>query len=239
MRCLGKALLKNGLRGLARLVPLGEVLVDVAIDAYAEYRKGHSEAELPSELEGLSRAPAAELEAARQPAEEVNRSLVPGTREYQAAFGAAVTTRTDWTPEVVAGHAVRAGYTWGQRPPVGVERLSRAARERGKAVRAESRAAKARQADLLRDLFGPALFHTPAVAPAVLAWSGGLVQRLAEVAYEERSLPSGHLDGHRLAVLADALIDAGCDDAGLLEHLRGPGPHTRGCWPLDLLLAKR
>jgi len=35
--------------------------------------------------------------------------------------------------------------------------------------------------------------------------------------------------------------DAGCADAAdaaLLDHLRGPGPHVRGCWALDLLLGK-
>jgi hypothetical protein len=39
-------------------------------------------------------------------------------------------------------------------------------------------------------------------------------------------------------VLADALEDAGCSDAGLLGHLRSPGPHVRGCWALDLVLGK-
>jgi hypothetical protein len=51
-------------------------------------------------------------------------------------------------------------------------------------------------------------------------------------------MPSGHLDPARLAVLADALEDAGCADADLLGHLRGPGPHIRGCWAVDLLLGK-
>jgi hypothetical protein len=42
----------------------------------------------------------------------------------------------------------------------------------------------------------------------------------------------------RAAVLADALEEAGCDDADLLGHLRGPGPHAHGCWALDLLLGE-
>jgi hypothetical protein len=25
----------------------------------------------------------------------------------------------------------------------------------------------------------------------------------------------------------------------LLRHLRGSGPHVRGCWPVDLLLDKK
>jgi hypothetical protein len=39
-----------------------------------------------------------------------------------------------------------------------------------------------------------------------------------------------------LGILADALEDAGCDHAGILTHLRSPGPHAPGCWALDLLL---
>jgi hypothetical protein len=61
---------------------------------------------------------------------------------------------------------------------------------------------------------------------------------LARPVRNERELPSGHLDPARLAVLADMLEEAGCTDADLLGHLRGPGPHVRGCWPLDLLLQR-
>jgi hypothetical protein len=34
------------------------------------------------------------------------------------------------------------------------------------------------------------------------------------------------------------LEDAGCSEPELLGHLRGPGPHVRGCWVVDLLLEK-
>jgi hypothetical protein len=54
----------------------------------------------------------------------------------------------------------------------------------------------------------------------------------------ERSLPSGELDPARLAVLADALEDAGCTDAELPGHLHSAGPHVRGCRALDLILGK-
>jgi hypothetical protein len=86
--------------------------------------------------------------------------------------------------------------------------------------------------DILRNPFRPA----PAVDPAWLAWQGGTVAKLARAAYEERRLPEGTLDPARLAVLADALEEAGCGDAELLGHLRGPGVHCRGCWPVDLIL---
>jgi hypothetical protein len=43
----------------------------------------------------------------------------------------------------------------------------------------------------------------------------------------------------RLPLLADALMDAGCDDAEILAHCREAGPHRRGCWAADLLLGDR
>ncbi|MFO0825307.1 MAG: nucleotidyl transferase AbiEii/AbiGii toxin family protein [Gemmataceae bacterium] len=42
----------------------------------------------------------------------------------------------------------------------------------------------------------------------------------------------------RLPILADALQDAGCDDEELLHHCRCDGPHTRGCWVVDLVAGK-
>ena len=58
---------------------------------------------------------------------------------------------------------------------------------------------------------------------------------LARAAYEERHLPGGELDPHRLGVLADALEEDGAP-AELVAHLRGPGPHVRGCHVVDLCL---
>jgi hypothetical protein len=39
-------------------------------------------------------------------------------------------------------------------------------------------------------------------------------------------------------VLADALQDVGCDNADVLDHCRGPSPHVRGCWVVDLVLGR-
>ena len=61
---------------------------------------------------------------------------------------------------------------------------------------------------------------------------------LARSAYDDRALRRGELQADRLAVLADALEDAGCTEQDVLGHLRGPGPHVRGCWALDLILGK-
>ena len=65
------------------------------------------------------------------------------------------------------------------------------------------------------------------------------VRAIAQATYEDRLLPDGALDPARLAVLADALEEAGCTDADLLRHLRTPAVHVRGCWALDLLLDLR
>jgi hypothetical protein len=45
-------------------------------------------------------------------------------------------------------------------------------------------------------------------------------------------------DFSAMPILADALQDAGCDDESILDHCRGPGPHCRGCWVVDLVLGK-
>jgi hypothetical protein len=89
----------------------------------------------------------------------------------------------------------------------------------------------AAQAALLRDIFGNPFRPLPRLAPAGLAWESGTVPKLAATIYDERAFD-------RLPILADALEEAGCDAAELLSHLRGPGPHVRGCWAVDLVLGK-
>jgi hypothetical protein len=89
---------------------------------------------------------------------------------------------------------------------------------------------------VVRDLFAHSLIF---IDPVWLQWNDCVVVKLARAAYEFRSLPDGTLDASRLAVLADALEEAGCVDADLLGHLRGPGPHVRGCFALDWLLGKQ
>jgi hypothetical protein len=86
------------------------------------------------------------------------------------------------------------------------------------------------QAELFRDVirgpFQPLFFRSE--------WrrrNGGAVVRIAEEIYENELFDD-------LPILADALEDGGCDSDELLDHLRGPGPHVRGCWPLDLCLEK-
>jgi hypothetical protein len=42
-----------------------------------------------------------------------------------------------------------------------------------------------------------------------------------------------------MPILADALQDAGCETADILDHCRDPqAVHVRGCWAVDLALGK-
>lgn len=124
------------------------------------------------------------------------------------------------------------------------------------------------RAAILRDIFGNPFrpvtlcttdcpdptegYHGPGcpITPTVLS--------LAQAAYAERDERTGQLDPLRLAVLADALEEAGCTEQALLRHLRGEelipqpatgnpplawcgpkrGPCVRGCWAVDLLTGR-
>src|SRR5262249_33654367 len=101
-------------------------------------------------------------------------------------------------------------------------------------VRSGLQLSRAPQAHLFREVFGKP-FRSLLFDPA---WLTPTTSSLAQTPYDERELPSGHLDPARLAVLSDALEEAGCTDADLLSHLRSLGPHVRGCWALDLILGK-
>jgi hypothetical protein len=87
------------------------------------------------------------------------------------------------------------------------------------------------QAALLRDIFGLLPFRPVTIAPAWAAWNDGTVVTLAKAIYEDRAFD-------RLPILADALEEAGCDNAEVLAHCHQPGEHVRGCWVVDLLLGK-
>jgi hypothetical protein len=99
-------------------------------------------------------------------------------------------------------------------------------------------AESAAQAELLRDILGNP-FQPITLQASWLTWNSGAIPKAAAAAYEERALPSGHLDNARLAVLADMLEEAGCRDTDVLGHLRKVDcVHVRGCWCVDFLLGK-
>jgi len=62
-------------------------------------------------------------------------------------------------------------------------------------------------------------------------WRTSDVIGLARGIYEERAF-------QRLPILADALMDAGCEDDRVIAHCRGNGLHVRGCCVIDLALGK-
>jgi hypothetical protein len=79
----------------------------------------------------------------------------------------------------------------------------------------------------LRDIFGNP-FRSAEFHPS---WRTGTVVSLARHMYEGR-------DFSALPILADALEEAGCSCAELLEHCRDPAEHARGCWALDAILGR-
>jgi hypothetical protein len=160
-----------------------------------------------------------ERENAPVAAEEASKRLL---RQYRS------------TPEVAAWasrtayYAAEAAYG-GAYEAAGTD--DRAAFNIGNKARdAESRA----QAGLLRDIIGNP-FRPITLNPD---WLTPTVSSLARSAYEERIMPLGECEPERLAVLADALEEAGCDNADILNHLRRPGAHVRGCWALDACLSR-
>jgi hypothetical protein len=86
---------------------------------------------------------------------------------------------------------------------------------------------RAIQAALLRDILGPPPFR----AVPRGAWLTPQAVELAQTMYDSR-------DFARMPDLAGLLEAAGCRDAEVLGHCRGQGPHVRGCWVVDLVLAK-
>ena len=68
--------------------------------------------------------------------------------------------------------------------------------------------------------------------PLDSSWLTSPTPQLAESIYTDRAFD-------RLPILADALEDAGCTNADILNHCRQPGEHVRGCWVIDLLLGKK
>lgn len=90
-------------------------------------------------------------------------------------------------------------------------------------VAAEGRAEQLLMHDIFGNPFRPATF--------LPEWRTTTVLNLAQQMYDSR-------DFSPVPILADALQDAGCDNADILNHCRGPGSHVRGCWVVDLVLGK-
>lgn len=83
----------------------------------------------------------------------------------------------------------------------------------------------------LKDIMGNP-FRPVATDPTWLSWHDGPVPRIAQAIYAERRFAD-------LPILADALEEAGCNNADILSHCRSNGQHVRGCWVVDLILGKQ
>jgi hypothetical protein len=86
-------------------------------------------------------------------------------------------------------------------------------------------AAKFHSIELLRDVF-PNPYHAIGFAPE---WLDRNVMGIARGIYTNK-------DYSPLPLLADALLDAGCDNDHILNHCRSAGPHVRGCWVIEGIL---
>lgn len=80
---------------------------------------------------------------------------------------------------------------------------------------------------LIRELFANP-FRPAAFDPG---WRTTTVVAMARGMYEAR-------DFSAMPILADALEDAGCEDADILVHCRRDSAHVRGCWVVDRILGK-
>jgi hypothetical protein len=83
---------------------------------------------------------------------------------------------------------------------------------------------------IIRDLFGNPI-RAVRLNPAWLTWQNGTIPKIGLGIYKERRFES-------MPILADALEEAGCTDAEILNHCRQAIEHVRGCWLLDLVLGK-
>ncbi len=89
-------------------------------------------------------------------------------------------------------------------------------------------------ARILREVVGNA-FTPPRFEPA---WRTDTVVALAKGIFEDRAFD-------RMPILADALLDADCDEEAILRHCRGTEvgvkdqpQHIRGCWVIELILKR-
>jgi hypothetical protein len=114
---------------------------------------------------------------------------------------------------------------------LGVAALNVAGAGGRKAVLRAQRAACQSLCRVLRDPYGPLPFRPVTIPRGQLAWNDGTPPRLAQAIYQERAFD-------RLPILADALEEAGCTEAAILDHLRSGGEHYRGCWVVDAVLKK-
>ncbi len=200
-----------------RLRPAVEV-VERRADGQATESAVRNAQRLAQNAHGAAEAPHLAAHAARGASAEARAALARATAVYYAAW--AVRCCLADSPLAVADNAAHAAAAVVPHGAWGTQGWATA-------YRAASRRERQQQKRLLDDLFGN-VFQPVRFDPS---WRTPTAVALVLAAYRERRWED-------LPVLADALEEAGCADAELLAHLRGPGPHVRGCWAVDLVLGK-
>jgi hypothetical protein len=178
---------------------------------------------LPALRAALLATTARPARAARQAARAAGRAKAAASRDRERAR-----VVTAWGTSLAKVPAELAPAVWralalpawmAVRSEQAVARLAQGRREARE---------RRRQSELLREILGNP-FRPARPDPDGLRRDCGAAVQIGQAIYEEQAF-------EQLPILADALEEAGCTDADLLAHLRGPGPHARGCWALDLVL---
>jgi hypothetical protein len=105
---------------------------------------------------------------------------------------------------------------------------SAAAGRRAELWRVGEASMRAKLASVVADVFGPLPFRDVTLEPSLLT---STVVALARQMYESK-------DFSPMPILADALMDVGCEQPDMLDHCRNDGTHVRGNWVVDLVLGK-
>jgi hypothetical protein len=84
--------------------------------------------------------------------------------------------------------------------------------------------------DLIREIFGNP-FCNVTIPPSILHWQNCLIKQLARSIYKQQAFD-------QMPILADLLVESGCNCHYIESHLRSSQIHVRGCWALDLILCE-
>jgi hypothetical protein len=187
-------------------------------ERFAEGRAGNEEMPTPWPLEGLRETPSL-------PEEWGKLRAIGWARDATKMAAALATDRMGlFHPAWQAAYYAAGAIAWEM---VGAARKSSEAETWASNWNAAEAGEHKHQVTLLDDIIGNP-FRPVAVDPS---WLTNGVVNLACSIYENRIFD-------RMPVLADALEEAGCTNANMLNHCRQLGEHVRGCWVLDLLLGK-
>jgi hypothetical protein len=156
--------------------------------------------------------------AAKEYAKAEVKALAPGMEAARAVWSAC---------DKDGRQAVEFALEYSVKAVQAVRRKVAGKGQKGKEADAAAAEQRRRHCALLRDLFGNP-FQSVKFSPH---WRAANVVAVGNSIYKERAFD-------RLPILADALEEAGCSDAAVLEHCRGAGPHWRGCWVIDGVIGK-